>query len=249
MKEIVEKILNKLRDLYPHMEINITKPSNVRHIVHCNNKTITEFNPTLLQAELSYFEDRPDYLDLFIDAIREPIDKYNKTLSATVLKGRGSKGLSVQQINDAISKTKSCLAASRYLKVAYQTFVKYAKMYKDENGVSLFEKHKNPKGIGVSRNYYSGNMGKYSLQDIIDGKGSPNYPIWKFKRRLIKFGFVEEKCAICGYSERRITDLRVPIEIDFIDGNKLNKSLDNVRMLCFNCYFLNVKNLDWRKRK
>ena len=59
-------------------------------------------------------------------------------------------------------------------------------MYTDEDGVTLFDKHKNPKGIGIEKGFYSGTMGMFSLDDIIAGKASDNYPIWKFKQRLIK---------------------------------------------------------------
>ena len=60
-------------------------------------------------------------------------------------------------------------------------------------------------------------------------------------------GYVPKVCGSCGFSEARITDGRMPLLIDFIDGNLNNRKLDNIRPLCYNCFFLlvgerNVKN-------
>ena len=60
---------------------------------------------------------------------------------------------------------------------------------------------------------------------------------------------MEEKCASCGFEERRITDYRVPLKIDFLDGDTTNHKLDNIQMLCYNCYFLQVGNLNGRNKE
>ena len=44
-----------------------------------------------------------------------------------------------------------------------------------------------------------------------------------------------------GYQERRLYDYEVPLKINFIDDNKSNFSLNNIQLLCYNCYFLHVK--------
>jgi hypothetical protein len=51
----------------------------------------------------------------------------------------------------AIKQTRSLTRACELLDVSYPTFRKYAKMYKDENGISLFEKYKNQSGKGINK--------------------------------------------------------------------------------------------------
>ena len=58
--------------------------------------------------------------------------------------------------------------------------------------------------------------------------------------RLIKYGVMIPSCYLCNFSEHRITDYRAPFLLDFIDDNRRNWKLENLRMLCYNCYFLNV---------
>lgn len=53
------------------------------------------------------------------------------------------------------------------------------------------------------------------------------------KRRLLKAGLLEKKCALCGITEWRGNPLS--FNLDHIDGYKLNWSLINLRMVCPNC--------------
>jgi 5-methylcytosine-specific restriction endonuclease McrA len=75
----------------------------------------------------------------------------------------------------------------------------------------------------------------------------PNYPIWKLKSRLIQHGYIKEECSCCGFSEKRITDHKVPLILEFLDGNRKHHSYDNMRLICFNCYFLVVGNITGKK--
>ena len=247
MSELIDRVTDRLMDLYPQFAVRISELQN-RAIIWVNNKKINEFNPTLLEKELEFLKDHPNYFDLFIEAIKEPIDKYHKKLNRGVARGSRSKGISLQRLNEAFLNTKSCMQAARYLHVSYPTLRKYAKMYFDENGISLFEKYKNPTGVGVPKGSYSPNLGRYSLQDIFDGK-CPKYPKWKLKKRILKNSILEEKCSICGFEERRVSDYKIPLELDFIDGNESNRKLENLRLLCYNCFFLNTGDFFWRTKR
>ena len=56
---------------------------------------------------------------------------------------RPSKILTKEDILRAQKVTRSNMAAARYLHVSYNHFKKYGKMYKNDEGVTLLEAHKN----------------------------------------------------------------------------------------------------------
>jgi len=163
----------------------------------------------------------------------------NLEKSRTTKRGLGARPLMESQIKAAQEKSKSAFEAARTLGVSYNTYKKYAKMY------GVFEDLKNPYGIGIEKAKKIKNK-KYHIDDIIDGKHL-HYPLHKFKNKLFDSGYVPKICSSCGFSEERITDSKMPLLIDFLDGNLNNRKLDNIRALCYNCFFLlvgerNVKN-------
>lgn len=152
--------------------------------------------------------------------------------------GRPSKILTKEDILRAQKMTRSNMAAARYLHVSYNHYKKYAKQYKDENGKTLLEVHMNQEGKGIPK--FLSNGGKEPpLIDLIEGRlPVEHFDAKKIKQRLIFEGLVEEVCANCGFSERRVTDTKVPVILNFKDGNKKNYHLDNLEFLCYNCSFL-----------
>lgn len=150
-------------------------------------------------------------------------------------RGLGARPLLESEILEAQKKARSAMETARILGVSYNTYKKYAQQY------GVFDKLKNPKGKGI-RKGYNVKRGKYALEDILKGK-YPDYPIWKLKTRILKNGYMAEVCDNCGFDERRITDHKVPLVLDFIDDNRKNHKYENLRMLCFNCSFLIRGNL------
>ena len=61
------------------------------------------------------------------------------------------KPLTKGRIMWAIEQTRSLTKASELCNVCYPTFRKYAKLYKDEDGISIFEKFKNQQGKGIPK--------------------------------------------------------------------------------------------------
>ena len=149
------------------------------------------------------------------------------------------KPLTRDQLKLAKENSKSAMGAARFLKVSYNTFVKYAKRY------DMLEDFKNQAGVGIAK-HYNLHSGKYNLDDILEGK-YPNYDTYKLQQRIIRVGYLPEECDCCGFNEQRITDQKVPLKIDFVDGNTTNHLKENIRLLCYNCWFLNVGNLSGRK--
>lgn len=153
------------------------------------------------------------------------------------------KPLSKDQILMAISRTRSNRAAARYLSVSYPHYKKWAKLYKDEaTGLNLWDKHKNQSGTGIpkflpEKGYKNG----LSIKDIIEGNASPHsFTPQKIKEKLIVDGYLAEECTACGFKERRVLDYRMPLLMHFKDGNKKNYRIENLELLCYNCFYLTV---------
>ncbi len=151
---------------------------------------------------------------------------------------RPSKIISKEALIRAQKMTRSNMAAARYLHVSYNHYKKYAKMYKNEKGQTLLEAHMNQEGKGIPK--FLTNGGKEPpLIDLIEGRiPVEHFDAKKIKQRLIFEGMIEEVCANCGFTERRVTDTKVPVILSFKDGNKKNYHLENLEFLCYNCSFL-----------
>jgi len=150
-----------------------------------------------------------------------------------------AKPLSKEQILAAMDKTLSNRAASRYLNVSYQHYKKWAKIYtNEETGQSLFDKHLNQQGKGIPK-FLRGSGKEPALIDIIEGRVDPSsFNPAKIKYRLISEGHLEEKCANCGFCERRVFDYKMPLLLHFKDNNKKNYRKENTELLCYNCFYL-----------
>lgn len=162
-----------------------------------------------------------------LDGTYKKVDNSSK---GTLKRGLGSRQLLAAEITEAQGKSRSAKDTARTLGVSYNTYKKYAKMY------GIFEIDYNPTNVPIERRLKL-TVGKYPLSEILQGM-HPNYPIYKLKRRLIKNDVFPEQCSCCGFEEVRVTDGKAPLLLDFFDGNWQNHKLDNLRFLCYNCFFL-----------
>ena len=150
------------------------------------------------------------------------------------------KPLTKEQILAAMAKTKSNMAAARYLNCSYVHYKKWAKFYESDTHENLFEQHKNQSGKGIPKFLRTGKK-EPALLDIIEGRANASsFTPAKIKYRLITEGYLEEKCSICEFQERRVLDYKMPLLLHFKDNNKKNYKLDNIELLCYNHYFLTV---------
>ena len=144
------------------------------------------------------------------------------------------KPLSKEQIEGAQARTLSNMAAARYLHVSYQHYKKYAKLYK------IFESHKNQAGKGVPK-FLKGPKKMPHMIEIIEGRiAASSFTPNKLKYALIEQGYIVEECAVCKFKERRVLDYKIPLLLHFKDKNTNNYSLNNVQLLCYNHYHLQV---------
>lgn len=156
--------------------------------------------------------------------------------------GKQPLNISESEIRYAIEHTKSNAEAARFLKVSFTTYKKYAKMYIDrDSNKTLYDLHTNMEGKGITKAFSRAASGIYNIDDILSGK-YPLYPTWKLRNRLLSLGIFPEVCNSCGYCERRVTDDTVPLLLDHIDGDETNHVVENLQMLCLNCYYMQTGN-------
>ena len=133
-------------------------------------------------------------------------------------RGRSALNLSESEIRYAIENTKSNSEAARFLKVSFSTYKKYAKQYTDsESGKTLWELHKNQAGKGINKDVTRATAGPYAIDRILDGD-HPNYPVWKLRNDT------------------------TPLLLDHKDGDICNHQIDNLQLLCLNCYYMQTGN-------
>ena len=155
-----------------------------------------------------------------------------------------AKPLTKQDLLRAMEYTKSIRAAANYLGCSYQHVKPYFKIYRvddnDPNSPTLFEVHYNQKGKGIPK-FLPQTKKDPTVKIILEGgDGWQSFTPEKIKVRAINEGFLKECCDKCGFNERRVVDYKVPLLLTFRNNNKADYRLENLQLLCYNCYFLYV---------
>ena len=151
-----------------------------------------------------------------------------------------AKPLTKEQILAAMSQTLSNRASARYLNVSYIHYKRWAKLYESDTHDNLFEQHKNQCGKGIPK-FLRGKGKEPALIDIIEGRVDvSSFSPDKIKYRLITEGHLLEECSTCKFNERRVSDYKMPLLLNFKDNNKKNYRKENIELLCYNHYFLTV---------
>lgn len=155
-----------------------------------------------------------------------------------------AKPLTKEQILLAMKHTLSNKAAAKWLRVSYIHYKTWAKRYHEfEGGRTLFEAHKNQAGKGIPKHNagWAHNKSAWDVKDIVEGKYSAShFKPEEVRTKLIEQGYLKEECGICGFHERRLSDYKMPLILNFKDENPNNYSEGNIRFLCYNCYFINI---------
>ncbi len=124
-----------------------------------------------------------------------------------------------KEFRDVCNNSKSMNEAASKLNIHFNTFRRIA--------IKLGCYNTNQEGKGIKKN-----MPKILLSDILEGKY--DYQTYKLKIRLIKEGIKHNICEECGISEWN--NKPINCELDHIDGNSRNHSLENLRIICPNCH-------------
>ena len=145
------------------------------------------------------------------------------------------------QIRFAMSNTKSNKEAARFLKVAFNTYKKYAKEYiHPDKGISYFDIHLNTKENKSNQIEYK-SYKNMSLESILTSEGRKS-PItdWKLRDMLIENQYKIDKCDLCDFDLQRQIDGTVPLILNYIDNDKHNRDINNIQFVCCNCYYLYI---------
>ena len=70
------------------------------------------------------------------------------------------------------------------------------------------------------------------ITDYLDNKQTTTSH--RLRKRLIKDGLFEEKCCVCNLTQWN--GKPIPLELEHVDGNHENNSLENLQILCPNCH-------------
>ena len=138
--------------------------------------------------------------------------------------------LTKRMIETAMENSKSNMGAAKWLNVSYNTYKKWSKYY------GLFDQHLNQAGVGIKKGWATYRI---PMENILSGKLKSKYTLKRIKKRLIEEGYMVEECSVCGWNEERITDGLICLGLDFLDGDSSHTTLDNMRLLCPNCYLSN----------
>ena len=74
----------------------------------------------------------------------------------------------------------------------------------------------------------------YSFEEIFK-ENSTYTNLGRIKEKILDNNLMEYKCAICG-NEGIWLNQPLTLQLDHIDGNHTNHSLENLRFLCPNCH-------------
>lgn len=138
-----------------------------------------------------------------------------------------------EEIQSAISNSKSMAEASKLLNISFTNFKNYAVKY------GLYQPNQGGKGVHKQCRAMA------NLDDIFNNKIPFNTRRLKF--RLFKEGLKEDRCELCGWSGKFEGALYSTCELHHKDGNKNNNALNNLQILCPNCHSL-TPNYRFRKR-
>lgn len=151
--------------------------------------------------------------------------------------------LTEQDVRSALASASSIKEAARKINVSYPTMKKYAKMYTDlKTGKTLFDMFKNQAGRGIPKSWDKQRASKFAEKFFTEGQDPRPERIAKLKEVVLEKMLLPQICDKCGFCERRLTDMRVPLLLNFKNKNRSDWRKENLQLLCYNCFFLYIGN-------
>jgi len=144
--------------------------------------------------------------------------------------------LNKEDIEFAMSMTRSNNEAAKFLGISLTKYKKYSLSLCNEEGTPLYHVHKNQSGKKFPKYKASKEYKEIFLNGMLK-RLSPVSQSGKLKMILIRSHILEEKCYLCGFKEKRIKDDKTPLILVKKDP-ELENDIDNLGLICLNCYFL-----------
>ena len=126
---------------------------------------------------------------------------------------------------EVVQNSQTMREAANKLGMHYNTFIRWAKKF------DCYSPNQGGKGTHKPK------ATTIKTEDILAGK-YPEYQTYKLKIRLIREGYIEDKCSRCGWCQKREGEEFTPCELHHKDGDSTNHSLDNLDLICPNCHSL-----------
>jgi hypothetical protein len=148
-----------------------------------------------------------------------------------------------------IPDIKSNRDASQYLNVSFKRWKKYSSLYiEKDSGKSYFQllldrsnKAKGQRLIILKKLHRKKKWDEWYVKNILEKLNNSELDVKKYTQKRLKEFLIAndvlvERCACCGYSEKNMLTGKVPLLIDHIDCDYTNWKIENLQMLCFNCF-------------
>ncbi len=126
-----------------------------------------------------------------------------------------------EHVIEVCNQSTSMAQAAATLKIHFNTLKRLALIYK------CYTPNQGLKGGNKKA------PSKIELAEILNG-AHPHFQTFKLKNRLLKAGVLKNVCIVCGIDSWNGKLLN--LELDHIDGNRINHKLINLRLLCPNCH-------------
>lgn len=99
--------------------------------------------------------------------------------------------------------------------------------------LKLKSSHFKGQGWNKGKTYHTSTR---STLEFLLVKGS-SVQSYKLKKRLYEAGLKQPQCEICGWAKLS-ADGRIPLELDHVNGDRMDNRIENLRILCPNCHSL-----------
>lgn len=138
----------------------------------------------------------------------------------------------IEQLKNSVSKCYSYRQVIKDLGLipAGGNYV-HVKKYISENNIDI----QHFKGKTWNKGMRGGYNPKLPIRDLL--VKNSEVQSFKLKKRLFIEGIKKQECENCGWSKRSL-DGRLPLELDHINGDRMDNRLENLRILCPNCHSL-----------
>jgi hypothetical protein len=134
-----------------------------------------------------------------------------------------------EQLVEAVAASRSLAEALRLMKLR-PGGGQYVAIYQHIERLGLSTVHWS--GQGWRKGASGGAVAPRPLEELL--VENMNISTHRLKQRLLAAGLLAPRCAVCGIE--RWMGRPAPLELDHINGNRLDQRIENLRLLCPNCH-------------